>query len=58
MVGFPPFFFTHKYKYKKFKMNYHNVNYGYKTLIFFDDNLQVIKQMNKELNIKIHIVKL
>ena len=39
-------------------MNYHNVNYGYKTLIFFDDNLQVIKQMNKELNIKIHIVKL
>lgn len=28
------------------------MNYGYKTLIFFDDNLQAIKQMNKELNIK------
>ena len=26
--------------------------------INFDDNLQAIKQMNKELNIKIHIVKL
>ena len=50
MVGFPPFFFF-----------FFNINIRILKLIMyfnFDDNLQAIKQMNKELNIKIHIVKL
>lgn len=36
------------------------VNYGYKTLIFFDDNidnLKEVKSMGEKLNVKVHIIK-
>lgn len=36
------------------------VNYGYKTLIFFDDNidnLKEVKSMGNKLNVKVHIIK-
>lgn len=36
------------------------VDYGYKTLIFFDDNLdnlRQVKRMGEQLNVKVHIIK-
>ena len=49
MVGFPPFFLLININIRSLKLIM-DIN--------FDDNLQAIKQMNKELNIKTHIVKL